>query len=89
MNGARTRERAKSEGKALYDDDDKSDSARDNHFTNAAKKWASYEKPVNYSAAAAAAAAASATALSRESWKRTHRKFSYSRFMSYSKETFV
>ena len=88
MNGARTRERAKSEGKALYDDD-RSDSARDNHFTNAAKKWASYEKPVNYSAAAAAAAAASATALSRESWKRTHRKFSYSRFMSYSKETFV
>jgi len=73
----------------LYDDEDRSDSSRENHIMNAAKRWASYEKPVNYSAQAAAAAAASATALNRESWKRTHRKFSYSRFMSYSKETFV
>jgi hypothetical protein len=91
VNGVRSRERAKSEGKALYDDDEDEDErsgstsngGRENHFLNAAKRWASYEKPINYTAAAAA------STLTREGWKRTHRKFNYSRFLNYTKETYV
>jgi 2-keto-3-deoxy-galactonokinase len=80
----RPRERAKSEGKVLYEPDEASGRTgagdeKENHFLNAAKKWASYEKPVSYSAAT----------LSREGWKRTHRKFNYSRFLNYTKETYV
>ena len=80
----RSRERAKSEGKVLYEPDEASAKTgakgeKENHFLNAAKKWASYEKPVSYSAAT----------LSREGWKRTHRKFNYSRFLNYTKETYV
>jgi hypothetical protein len=87
MNGLRTRERAKSEGKALYDDDDDEEESgagggasagKENHFLNAARKWASYEKPINYS-----------STITREGWKRTHRKFNYSRFLNYTKETYV
>ena len=85
MNGVRTRERAKSEGKALYEDDNPNPNpngaggAKENLFVNAARRWASYDKPVSYSA----------TTLTRESWKRTHRKFNYSRFLNYTKETYV
>jgi len=85
MNGVRTRERAKSEGKALYEDDHPNgesagnNGTKENHFMSAARRWASYEKPTNYSA----------TTLTRESWKRTHRKFNYSRFLNYTKETYV
>ena len=85
MNGIRSRERAKSEGKVLYEPEEASSAGmgtsgeKENHFLNAAKKWASYEKPVSYSAAT----------LSREGWKRTHRKFNYSRFLNYTKETYV
>ena len=80
----RSRERAKSEGKVLYEPDEASaktgaNGEKENHFLYAAKKWASYEKPVSYSAAT----------LSREGWKRTHRKFNYSRFLNYTKETYV
>ena len=87
MNGLRTRERAKSEGKALYDDDDDEEEpgtgggasgTKENHFLNAARRWASYEKPINYS-----------STITREGWKRTHRKFNYSRFLNYTKETYV
>ena len=47
----------------------------------AAKKWASYDKPT--------AAASYSSPLTRENWKRTHRKFNYARFMTYSRETYV
>merc|ERR1712150_422075 len=42
---------------------------RDNQFLNAAKRWASYDKTPYISPFA------------RDSWKRTHRKFNYSRFL--------
>ena len=50
---------------------------RDNQFLNAAKRWASYDKTPYISPFA------------RDSWKRTHRKFNYSRFLNYTRETFV
>ena len=50
---------------------------RENHFLSAAKKWASYDKTPYISPFA------------RDSWKRTHRKFNYSRFLNYTRETFV
>ena len=50
---------------------------KDNYFLAAAKKWASYDKP-SYE-----------TPFSRSNWKRSHRKFNYSRFLNYTRETFV
>jgi len=50
---------------------------RENQFLNAAKRWASYDKTPYISPFA------------RDSWKRTHRKFNYSRFLNYTRETFV
>ena len=50
---------------------------KDNYFLAAAKKWASYDKP-SYD-----------TTFSRTNWKRSHRKFNYSRFLNYTRETFV
>ncbi len=50
---------------------------KDNYLLAAAKKWASYDKP-NYN-----------TPFNRDSWKRSHRKFNYSRFLTYTRETFV
>ena len=52
-------------------------SSRENQFLSAAKKWASYDKTPYISPFA------------RDSWKRTHRKFNYSRFLNYTRETFV
>jgi hypothetical protein len=52
-------------------------SSRENQFLSAAKKWASYDKTPYISPFA------------RESWKRTNRKFNYSRFLNYTRETFV
>ena len=52
-------------------------SNRENQFLSAAKKWASYDKTPYISPFA------------RDSWKRTHRKFNYSRFLNYTRETFV
>ena len=52
-------------------------STRENHFLSAAKKWAAYDKTPYISPFA------------RDSWKRTHRKFNYSRFLNYTRETFV
>merc|ERR1719507_810562 len=49
----------------------------ENQFLSAAKKWASYDKTPYISPFA------------RDSWKRTHRKFNYSRFLNYTRETFV
>lgn len=51
--------------------------AKDNYFLAAAKRWASYDKP-NYHAP-----------LTRINWNRSHRKFNYSRFLNYTRETFV
>lgn len=50
---------------------------KDNLFMAAARKWASYDKP-SYQ-----------TPFTRDNWKRSHRKFNYSRFLSYTRETFV
>ena len=50
---------------------------KDNYFLAAAKKWASYDKP-SYE-----------TPFSRSNWKRSNRKFNYSRFLNYTRETFV
>ena len=50
---------------------------KDNLFMAAAKRWASYDKP-NYQ-----------TPFTRDNWKRSHRKFNYSRFLNYTRETFV
>ena len=47
-------------------------SSRENHFLSAAKKWAAYDKTPYISPFA------------RDSWKRTHRKFNYSRFSEQS-----
>jgi hypothetical protein len=84
-NGLR-RERAKSEGIALYDGDNNdptpsgTSGLKENYFLAAARKWASYDKPIsNYSS----------TTLSREGWKRNYRKFNYSKFLNYSRETYV
>ena len=52
-------------------------SSRENQFLSAAKKWASYDKTPYISPFA------------RDSWKRTNRKFNYSRFLNYTRETFV
>ena len=52
-------------------------STKDNLFMAAARKWASYDKP-SYQ-----------TPFTRDNWKRSHRKFNCSRFLSYTRETFV
>ena len=52
--------------------------SRDNYFLSAAKKWAAYDSKNAYS-----------SPFSRDSWKRTNRKFNYSRFLNYTRETFV
>lgn len=51
--------------------------SKENYFLAAAKRWASYDKP-SYN-----------TPFMRDSWKRSHRKFNYSRFLTYTRETFV
>jgi hypothetical protein len=50
---------------------------KNNYFLAAAKRWASYDKPSNN------------TPFNRDSWKRSHRKFNYSRFLNYTRESFV
>ena len=43
-----------------------------------ARRWAAYDSKNAYS-----------SPFARDSWKRTHRKFNYSRFLNYTRETFV
>ena len=50
---------------------------KDNLIVTAAKRWASYDKPTYQ------------TPFTRDNWKRSHRKFNYSRFLNYTRETFV
>ena len=52
-------------------------SNRENQFLASAKRWASYDKTPYVSPFA------------RDSWKRTNKKFNYSRFLNYTRETFV
>lgn len=52
-------------------------SKKDNLIVTAAKRWASYDKPTYQ------------TPFTRDNWKRSHRKFNYSRFLNYTRETFV
>ena len=52
-------------------------SGKDNLLMAAAKRWASYDKPTYQ------------TPFTRDNWKRSHRKFNYSRFLNYTRETFV
>ena len=51
--------------------------SKDNYFLAAAKRWASYDKPT-YN-----------TPFTRDHWRKSHRKFNYSRFLNYTRETFV
>ena len=51
--------------------------SKDNYFLAAAKRWASYDKP-SYN-----------TPFTRDHWRKSHRKFNYSRFLNYTRETFV
>jgi hypothetical protein len=50
---------------------------KDNLIVTAAKRWASYDKPTYQ------------TPFTRDNWKRSHRKFNYSRFLNYTRETVV
>lgn len=51
--------------------------SKDNYFLAAAKRWAAYDKP-SYN-----------TPFTRDHWRKSHRKFNYSRFLNYTRETFV